>query len=126
MGVHRVLCLYPWKSNLTLLPLGFCHVWLRLCIYRGWALELPAFKTTFGLDGIGKSEAATISSNVVSCFQAGAFFGAIIGFALAENFGRKPVILGSGVPFAVGVAVQLVGKIALFYLGRALTGLGVR
>ena len=92
----------------------------------GLALELPAFKTTFGLDGIGKSEAATISSNVVSCFQAGAFFGAIIGFALAENFGRKPVILGSGVPFAVGVAVQLVGKIALFYLGRALTGLGVR
>ncbi|KAJ6013859.1 sugar transporter [Penicillium herquei] len=58
-------------------------------------------------------------------FQAGAFFGAIFGFLFAEYLGRKPVILGSGVVFAIGSALQLVGNIAELYAGLVLTGLGV-
>ncbi|KAJ5728757.1 sugar transporter [Penicillium malachiteum] len=58
-------------------------------------------------------------------FQAGAFFGAIFGFFFAEYLGRKPVILGSGIVFANGSALQLVGHISELYAGRVLTGLGV-
>lgn len=90
--------------------------------FVGGTLELPSFKSSYRLDG---SNSTALSSNVVSMFQAGAFFGAIFGFFFAEYFGRKPVILVSGVIFAVGSALQLVGHIAELYAGRVLTGLGV-
>lgn len=93
--------------------------------FIGGTIALPAFQKNFGLAEAENGEAADISSNVVSIFQAGAFFGAIIGFLFAERFGRKLVILGSGVVFSAGAIVQLVGIMSLLYLGRALTGLGV-
>ncbi|KAL4876863.1 general substrate transporter [Aspergillus karnatakaensis] len=93
--------------------------------FIGGTLALPAFKSTFGLEDATDSEAADISSNVVSCFQAGAFFGALIGFFFAERYGRKLTIIGSGVVFSVGAIVQLIGLMSLMYLGRVLTGLGV-
>lgn len=90
--------------------------------FIGGTLELPSFKSSFGLNA---ADSTSLSSNVVSMFQAGAFFGAIIGFFFAEFFGRKPVLLGSSVIFAVGTALQLVGHIAELYVGRIFTGLGV-
>ncbi|KAJ5731838.1 sugar transporter [Penicillium malachiteum] len=90
--------------------------------FIGGTLELPAFKKSFGLD---RDNANSFSSNVVSMFQAEAFFGAIFGFFFAEYLGRKPVILGSGVIFAIESALQLIGHIAELYAGRVLTGLGV-
>lgn len=90
--------------------------------FIGGTLELPAFKTSFGLND---DDSTALSSNVVSTFQAGAFFGAIFGFFFAEYFGRKPVLLGSGVVFAVGAILQLIGLISLLYVGRIFTGLGV-
>ncbi|CAI7678129.1 unnamed protein product [Penicillium pancosmium] len=90
--------------------------------FIGGTLELPAFKNSFGLN---ESDSTSLSSNVVSMFQAGAFFGAIFGFFFAEYFGRKPVILGSGVIFAIGATIQLIGKISALYVGRIFTGLGI-
>ncbi|GLA66479.1 hypothetical protein ABZX51_011592 [Aspergillus tubingensis] len=90
--------------------------------FIGGTLELPAFKTSLDIDG---NNSTSLSSNVVSMFQAGAFFGAIFGFFFAEYFGRKPVILGSGVVFTIGSGLQLVGRIDELYAGRVLTGLGV-
>ncbi|KAI9929618.1 hypothetical protein MW887_001092 [Aspergillus wentii] len=90
--------------------------------FIGGTLELPAFKTSFGLTD---SNSASLSSDVVSAFQGGAFFGFFFGFFLAERFGRKPVILSSGVVFSIGTALQLVGSLTLLYVGRVLTGLGV-
>ncbi|KAL5337258.1 hypothetical protein BJX70DRAFT_399903 [Aspergillus crustosus] len=81
--------------------------------FIGGTLALPAFKSTFGLEDASDSETANLSSNVVSCFQAGAFFGALIGFFFAERYGRKPVIIGSGVVFSIGAIVQLVGIMPL-------------
>ncbi|CRG86998.1 putative quinate permease [Talaromyces islandicus] len=92
--------------------------------FIGGTLSLPAFQTSFGLDP-DSSEYTNLSSNIVSTFQAGAFFGAIFGFFLAERFGRKPTILLSGVIFSIGVILQLIGRIGLLYGGRALTGLGI-
>lgn len=92
--------------------------------FIGGTLSLPSFETSFGLDP-KSSEYTNLSSNIVSTFQAGAFFGAIFGFFLAERFGRKPTILLSGVIFSIGVILQLIGHIDLLYGGRALTGLGI-
>lgn len=90
--------------------------------FIGGTLELPAFKKFFGIDG---NNSTSLSANVVSMFQTGAFFGAIFGFFFAEYFGRKPVILGSGIVFTIGSGLQLVGRIDELYAGRVLTGLGV-
>lgn len=81
--------------------------------FIGGTLGLPSFQRAFGLDQAADDEVAALSSNIVSTFQAGAFFGCIIGFFTAEKFGRKPVIMGSAVLFIIGVILQMIGKIGL-------------
>ncbi|KAH8894591.1 general substrate transporter [Thozetella sp. PMI_491] len=93
--------------------------------FIGGTIGLPSFQRAYGLVGKSATETAALSSNIVSTFQAGAFFGCIIGFFSAERFGRKPVIMGSAVVFCIGVIMQMIGQIGLLYGGRALTGLGI-
>ncbi|RAO73889.1 uncharacterized protein BHQ10_009901 [Talaromyces amestolkiae] len=90
--------------------------------FIGGTLSLPSFQTSFGLT---TATTTNLSSNIVSTFQAGAFFGAILGFFLAERFGRKLVIILFGLVFIVGVILQLIGHLGLLYAGRALTGLTI-
>lgn len=93
--------------------------------FIGGTLALPSFKATYHLDTVSKTEQANLSSNIVSTFQGGAFFGSIFGFMIAERFGRKPLILLSALIFSIGVGLQLAGHLGTLYAGRALTGLGV-
>lgn len=93
--------------------------------FIGTTLTLPSFERAFGLDTPGGESVDNLSSNIVSTFQGGAFFGSLFGFFLAERFGRKPTMLVAGLLFSIGVALQMVGHIGLLYGGRVLTGLGV-
>lgn len=90
--------------------------------FIGGTLDLVSFQNSFGLTAATET---TLSSNIVSTFQAGAFFGAIFGFFLAENLGRKLVILIFDVVFVIGVILQLIGHLGLLYGGRALTGMAI-
>lgn len=91
--------------------------------FIGGTLELPSFKAAYGLTD--EASSTSLDSNIVSTFQAGAFFGAIGGFFIAESLGRKMVILTSGVVFSIGVVLQMLGILGALYGGRVLTGLGV-
>lgn len=93
--------------------------------FIGGTLNLPSFQSTFGLSGATKQERANLSSNIVSTFQGGAFFGCASGFFLAERFGRKPTIMLSAVIFSIGAILQMIGRLDLLYAGRAFTGWGV-
>lgn len=110
--------------------------------FIGGTLSLPSFRSAFGLTGKSAHELAALSSNIVSTFQAGAFFGCIVGFFSAERLGRKPVIMAAAIVFIVGVILQMIGilgllcKITLYRTGeqspltytdagRALTGLAI-
>jgi MFS family permease len=93
--------------------------------FIGGTLNLPSFQATFGLERATKQAKANLSSNIVSTFQAGAFFGSATGFFLAEKYGRKPVIMGSAVIFTIGAIFQMIGRLDLLYAGRVFTGLGV-
>lgn len=93
--------------------------------FIGGTLNLPSFRRTFGLEDASKTERANLSSNIVSTFQGGAFFGCALGFFLAERFGRKPIIMASAVVFMVGAILQMIGRLDLLYVGRVFTGLGV-
>lgn len=93
--------------------------------FIGGTLSLPAFQRTFGLDTSSASEKAALSSNIVSTFQAGAFFGCALGFPIAERWGRRVLLLVSAVVFSIGAGLQLVGMLGPLYAGRALTGVAV-
>jgi MFS family permease len=88
-------------------------------------LNLPAFQTAFGLSTASTAEKANLSSNIVSTFQAGAFFGAIGAFFLTERLGRKRTLLTSALIFMVGAILQMLGRLDCLYAGRALTGMGI-
>ncbi|KAF2655721.1 general substrate transporter [Lophiostoma macrostomum CBS 122681] len=93
--------------------------------FIGGTLSLPSFQSTFGLAQASKQAKVNLSSNIVSTFQGGAFFGSAIDFFLAERFGRKPIIMLSAVIFTIGAILQMIGRLDLLYAGRVFTGWGV-
>jgi sugar porter (SP) family MFS transporter len=127
---HLCRCVRCYMGTPTVNPLkvSFANFLQASAMYGydsafiGGTLALPSFKTAFGLNAAGS---ASLSSNIVSTFQGGAFFGVIIGTFFSERFGRRWTIGGSGIVFMIGVILQMIGKIGLLYAGRALTGLGV-
>ena len=57
--------------------------------YIGSTITLAGFQKDFGLSVLNSTRKAATSANIISVFQAGAFFGAMFGFPLMEKFGRK-------------------------------------
>ncbi|KAG5807279.1 hypothetical protein H9Q74_007970 [Fusarium xylarioides] len=86
---------------------------------------LPSFQRTYGLYTASDSAKANLSSNIVSTFQGGAFFGCASSFLVAERFGRRPTLILAAIIFSIGAALQMIGRLDCLYVGRALTGWGV-
>lgn len=93
--------------------------------FIGGTITLPSFKSAFRLDGDSAESLASLSANIVSTFQAGCFFGAILVSYFTEKFGRRIPLAVCGALFDVGVVLQLAssGNVGLIYGGRALTGI---
>lgn len=85
---------------------------------------MPAFERRFGLTS---STATSLSSHIVSLFQAGCFFGALFVGVINARFGRKWSLIIAGLVFIVGAIIQVAcdGNLGAMYAGRVLTGLGV-
>ncbi|KAI2463022.1 general substrate transporter [Annulohypoxylon bovei var. microspora] len=95
--------------------------------FIGGAITLPSFVSRFGLGTSASEQSAALSANIVSTFQAGCFFGAILMSYFTEKFGRKFPLITCGLVYNIGTIVQVAstGSIGMVYAGRALTGLGV-
>lgn len=96
--------------------------------FIGTTLALPSFVKEFGFAHMGKEELALIKSNIVSIYQAGAFFGALFAYISAHYLGRQKSLWVYVVIFLVGAGVMLKaahGDLAPIYAGRVLTGIGV-
>ncbi|ENH66730.1 Quinate permease [Fusarium oxysporum f. sp. cubense race 1] len=95
--------------------------------FLGGTMGLPSFQSRFGLSDVSGTTLASLKANIVSTFQAGCFFGAIICHGATERLGRKCTLVACGIIFDVGVVFQLVssGHIGFIYAGRAITGLAV-
>nr|QFR37101.1 MFS transporter [Cyberlindnera americana] len=113
---------------------AFLAAWVAVIIgydagFIGGAVSLTSFKTEFGLDKQTTSQQATTSETIISLFQAGAFFGALITYPMAAKTGRKlsltfataMLLLGSGIQLASNSSTGL----HAMYGGRFLTGLGI-
>jgi MFS family permease len=79
----------------------------------GGTMALDSFKRDFGLDIEDQDTIDTLLGNVVSTFQAGAFFGSLLSFPLAEKIGRKKSIMIAAVVFLVGGSL-MVRKLSKF------------
>lgn len=90
-------------------------------------MALDSFRRDFGLANVTKTARDILQGNIVSTFQAGCFFGALLTFPLAEKIGRKKAIMYSSLVFCAGGTLMTAahGKIAMLIAGRAIAGLGI-
>ncbi|ELU38423.1 MFS quinate transporter QutD [Rhizoctonia solani AG-1 IA] len=98
--------------------------------FIGGTLSLPSFSHQFGLDNMSTSEKSFTSANIVSTYQGGCFFGAILGLFVAEKWGRRATLLGSSALFCLGAGLMLGAtnkprRLGIFYAGRIIGGFGV-
>ncbi|KAM7215415.1 General substrate transporter [Rhypophila decipiens] len=92
----------------------------------GGVIELPPFKTDYGLTGNPKAS-ASLAGNIVSTLQAGCFLGALLASPLTDRYGRKWCLIGISAVITVGVIMQAVssGNLGPLYAGRFVAGVGV-
>lgn len=119
---------YNWRIYMTALLASTASVLIGYDSgFIGSTVANSYFLPNFGIDPEA-SNADDITSNIISCFHAAAFFGALLGYPLAHYWGRKiSLIIVSGMG-ALGAAVMLIavkGSLAPLYVGRVLTGLTV-
>lgn len=93
----------------------------------GGTMALDSFRRDFGLDEVDVSTRDTIQGNIVSTFQAGCFFGALLIFPVAEKWGRRKTIILASTIFLLGGTLMTAarGDLNLIYAGRAIAGLGI-
>ncbi|GAA5944034.1 sugar porter family MFS transporter [Sporobolomyces koalae] len=97
--------------------------------FFGTSISLASFKAEFGLDTKSKSQLAFIDSNLVSTYQAGAFFGSIFGYPAGVLLGRKWGLLLASIIFCLGAGIMLAADsargLAPIYAGRVIAGFGI-
>ena len=97
--------------------------------FIGTTLALQSFKDEFKFASMSEVQKNLISANIVSLYQAGAFFGAFAAYPVGHFWGRKRGLLVSAVVFILGAGLMLGANgqrgLGLIYGGRILAGLGV-
>ncbi|KAF2431288.1 MFS quinate transporter QutD [Tothia fuscella] len=97
--------------------------------FIGTTLALPSFTAEFGFKNYSPSHLALIKANIVSVYQAGAFFGSLIAYVSNWFWGRKNSLYGFAVVFMLGAGMMLGASaergLGLIYGGRVLAGIGV-
>ncbi|KAF3922749.1 hypothetical protein ABW21_db0208184 [Orbilia brochopaga] len=93
----------------------------------GGTMALDSFKRDFGLNGVSQHQSDTLQGNIVSTFQAGTFFGALLTFPIGERIGRKRAVIFAITLFLVGGTLMTAanGHLSYIYAGRAIAGFGI-
>lgn len=97
--------------------------------FIGTTLSLPSFKNEFHFERLGTKAVNLLNANIVSCYQAGAFWGALFAYVAAFFLGRSRGLAVFSAIFVVGAAMMLGANgergLGLIYGGRVLAGIGV-
>ena len=97
--------------------------------FIGTTLALQSFKDEFNFAAMSKSAQDLLSANIVSCYQAGAFFGAFFAYPIGHFWGRKIGLIAASLVFTLGAGMMLGANgargLGLLYAVRVLAGLGV-
>jgi MFS family permease len=97
--------------------------------FIGTTLALPSFVNEFRLNDMDPDDLALTKANIVSVYQAGAFFGSFGAYASSYYLGRRKSLLIWVLVFIVGAGIMLGANrergLGLIIGGRVLAGLGV-
>ena len=121
---------YNWRVYLTACVAGSAAIMIGYdSAFIGGTLALKSFRHEFGFDTMAKTQVSFLTANIVSCYQAGAFFGAFFAYPFGHYFGRRwGLFIFAGV-FILGAGMMLGANaergLGLIYGGRVLAGIGV-
>lgn len=97
--------------------------------FIGTTLALPSFVAEFQFAKMSAAHLALVKANIVSVYQAGAFFGSLSAYVSAYFVGRKNSLYVFAVVFMIGAGMMLGANgdrgLGLIYGGRVLAGVGV-
>lgn len=97
--------------------------------FIGTTLALPSFVEEFRFNEYSPASLAVVKQNIVSVYQAGAFFGSLGAFVSSCFWGRRSSLLLFTCIFMVGAAMMLGANgdrgLGLILAGRVLAGIGV-
>ena len=123
-------CVYNWRVWFCAAVASFASVMIGYdSAFIGTTLALPSFTKEFNFAALSPPDLALIQANIVSVYQAGAFFGSFFAYAAAHFLGRqRPLIIFAAV-FTLGAGMMLGASaergLGLIYAGRVLAGIGV-
>ncbi|TPX07025.1 uncharacterized protein E0L32_011013 [Thyridium curvatum] len=121
---------YNWRVYVSAIIASFAACTIGYdSAFIGTTLALPSFKTEFKFDSYTDEGRALLSSNIVSVYQAGAFFGSLFAYASSYYLGRRKSLILFDLVFLVGAGVMLAASgdrgIGPIIGGRVLAGIGV-
>lgn len=97
--------------------------------FIGTTLALPSFVSEFQFNEMDANHLATTKANIVSVYQAGAFFGSLGAYVSSHFLGRKKSLIIWVLVFILGAGLMLGANrergLGLILAGRVLAGLGV-
>jgi MFS family permease len=97
--------------------------------FIGTTLNLPSFKSEFKFGQMTPEHLALVKANIVSVYQAGAFFGSFFAYASNYFWGRKHSLYAFALVFCLGAGLMLGASaergLGFIYAGRVLAGVGV-
>jgi MFS family permease len=120
---------YNWRVYACAMVASFASCMIGYdSAFIGTTLALPSFVKEFGFKHMEAHHLATIKANIVSVYQAGAFFGSLLAYASAFFLGRRQSLWVFSVVFMIGAGIMLAAKngdLAPILAGRVLAGIGV-
>lgn len=97
--------------------------------FIGTTIALPAFQTEFDFASYSDESLALLKSNIVSVYQAGAFFGSLFAYITSYFIGRRWSLIAFSLVFMLGAGMMLGANaergLGLIIGGRVLAGVGV-
>jgi sugar porter (SP) family MFS transporter len=97
--------------------------------FIGTTLALPSFTKEFDFASYNASDLALLQANIVSVYQAGAFFGSLFAYITSYFLGRRKSLFAFSFVFLIGAGIMLAANadrgLAPILAGRVLAGIGV-
>lgn len=97
--------------------------------FIGGTIALDSFTSEFNFAALSQAQKDLLKANIVSCYQAGAFFGAFFAYPAGHFLGRRKGLAIFAALFIVGAGLMLGASgargLGLIYGGRVLAGIGV-
>ncbi len=97
--------------------------------FIGTTLALPSFTEEFEFSSYSPESLSSLKADIVSVYQAGAFFGSLFAYGTSYYLGRRRSLLVFSLVFIVGAAMMLGASrergLGLILAGRVLAGIGV-